>query len=211
MGPLIMKDIRLIVSNRATQIFLLLYIPFLLIIAGYDFRAEYMYLVVLVSGAYMITILSFSYEIGRKTNQLLLSLPVRRIDIVNAKYLFVFAAFMMSGAYSGIYIGLIKYFMDSQLIAFDLSMIRNASILTLLFVSVVLPLFFGLPHKVANLLNVFVFVTLFQMFGMGVGTLEGIFASPVFTGAGGLYGISAGVLLLIISRQLSSFLFARRD
>jgi len=105
MGPLVMKDIRLIVSNRATQIFLLLYIPFLLIIAGYDFRAEYMYLVVLVSGAYMITILSFSYEIGRKTNQLLLSLPVRRTDIVNAKYLFVFAAFIMSGVYSGIYIG----------------------------------------------------------------------------------------------------------
>ena len=211
MGPLVMKDIRLIVSNRATQIFLLLYIPFLLIIAGYDFRAEYMYLVVLVSGAYMITILSFSYEIGRKTNQLLLSLPVRRTDIVNAKYLFVFAAFIMSGVYSGINIGLIKHFLDSQLIAFDLSMLRNASILTLLFVSLVLPLFFGLPHKIANLLNVFVFVTLFQIFGMGVGTLEGIFASPVFAGAGGLYGISAGILLLIISRQLSSFLFARRD
>ncbi|WP_422485530.1 ABC-2 transporter permease [Gudongella sp. DL1XJH-153] len=211
MGPLIMKDIRLITSNRATQIFLLLYIPFLLIVAGFDFRAEYMYMVVLVSGAYMITILSFSYEIGRKTNQLLLSLPVRRVDIVNAKYLFVFAAFGMSGIYTGIYLGMMKYFLYSELVAFDLGMLKNASILTLLFVSVVLPLFFGLPHKVANLLNVFVFVTLFQMFGMGVETLGNIFSSPVFAGGDGVLGILIGMVLLVISRQLSLVLFQRRD
>ncbi len=210
MGPLIMKDIRLITSNRATQIFLLLYIPFLLIIAGLDFRAEYMYMVVLVSGAYMITVLSFSYEIGRGTNQLLMSLPVRKMDIVTAKYLFVFAAFIMSGIYSGIYIGLIRNFFYNELIVFDIAMLKNALILTLFFTSIVLPLFFGLSHKMVNFLNVFVFVTLFQMFGMGVDTLAKIFSSFIFEAGGGAWGIMLGTALLWISRQLSLALFQRR-
>ncbi len=211
MGPLIMKDIRLIVSNRATQIFLLMYIPFLLIIAGFDFRAEYMYMVVLITGAYMITILSFSYEIGRGTNQLLLSLPVRRMDIVTAKYIFVFAAFILSGIYTGLYLGVIKLLAYDDLVAFNIGMIKNAFILTLFFISIILPMFFGLSHKLANFINVFVFVTLFQLFGMGVGTLESIFGSGVFTTAGGVLGMAAGLVLLLVSRQLSMILFLRRE
>ncbi|MCR3955573.1 MAG: hypothetical protein NUK57_04695, partial [Gudongella sp.] len=116
-----------------------------------------------------------------------------------------------SGIYTGLYLGVIKLLAYDDLVAFNIGMIKNAFILTLFFISIILPMFFGLSHKLANFINVFVFVTLFQLFGMGIGTLESIFRSRIFTTAGGVLGMTAGLVLLLVSRRLSMILFLRRE
>ncbi len=210
MISLLKKDFKLVTFGTFNKIFLIVFVPVLMAMTGFDFTMKYMYMTIVLSFAYMMVSTSFSYDVQYKTNLLVQSLPTTKAEIVRGKYLFSILVFLFSMIYSWFYLGLLNIFTILKFDLFDLSTLKNAFILFLILISFILPLNYKLPPKVASFFSIFTYVFLVNTFAMSITDIEGIFNHWLFSLYGGLFGIFIGLVLFILSTKLSIYLYGKR-
>lgn len=99
MLKLVLKD--LLIQKR-TFGFSLLYTVFIIFVFNQPVIAHSVYILGSVAIAYMLVLTAIGYDEKNKSDILLLSLPVKRKDIVNAKYLSIFAFCITALAITGL-------------------------------------------------------------------------------------------------------------
>lgn len=212
MLSLIRKDLKLVTFGTYNKIFLVVFVPVLMAMSGFDFTVKYMYMAIVLSFAYMLVFTSFSYDVQFKTNLYVQSLPTTKSEIVRGKYVFSLLAFLFSMIYSSLYLGLLNIFTNLNFDLFDINTMKNSFILFLILISFVVstPLNYKLPPKIASFFGVFTYVFLINTFAMSTTDIEGIFNHWLFSLYGGLFGIFIGLVLFILSTKLSIYLYGKR-
>jgi len=74
---IIIRDISLMFSSRQMILFMVLYVPFLLYMFGSS-ASEQLYLMIIVLYTYMMSLMSFSFDIAGKSRYIINSLPIKR-------------------------------------------------------------------------------------------------------------------------------------
>lgn len=210
MLSLIRKDIKLVTFGTYNKIFLVVFVPVLMAMSGFDFTVKYMYMAIVLSFAYMLVLTSFSYDVQFKTNLYVQSLPTTKSEIVRGKYVFSLLAFLFSMIYSSLYLGLLNIFTSLNFDLFDINTMKNSFILFLILISFVVPLNYKLPPKIASFFGVFTYVFLINTFAMSTTDVEEVFNHWLFSLYGGLFGILIGLGLIILSTKLSIYLYGKR-
>jgi|GEM_PF-2571883 len=210
MLALIKKDFRLVTTGKYNLVFILSYVPFLLMVSGFDSRAKFMYLVIVMTFAYMITYTTFSYDYSNKTEIYIESLPVTKKDIVRGKYLFSILIFFISVFYASIYMGIINLILKIDFIVFNLSVVIGTFIIYLLLMGVALPIYYKLPPKIGNFFSIFVYVFLLNMLTFNVNDLDNVFKMGVLSNYGGIIGVVIGIVVFIFSSYLSVHIYRNK-
>lgn len=210
MLSLIRKDIKLVTFGTYNKIFLVVFVPVLMAMSGFDFTVKYMYMAIVLSFAYMLVLTSFSYDVQFKTNLYVQSLPTTKSEIVRGKYVFSLLAFLFSMIYSSLYLGLLNIFTSLNFDLFDIYTMKNSFILFLILISFVVPLNYKLPPKIASFFGVFTYVFLINTFAMSTTDIEEVLNHWLFSLFGGLFGILIGLGLIILSTKLSIYLYGKR-
>ena len=153
---LIKKDFLLAFSSKSTLIFIILYVPFILFTIGTD--NKFIGSLMIYTFVYMLTTISFGYDAQVKTHILLQSLPIRKRDIVISKYLSIFINYTIGFVITGSYLWIIKLLGFIDVDTFNLSLVESTLPIILLSLSISLPALFRLPPKIANIINMFIYI-----------------------------------------------------
>ena len=89
---IIKRDLTVILSNKRERLFLLFYIPFLILIIE-SYEPKWLYLSILVAYTYMFSIMGMAYDMKGKGKYIMNSLPITRKEFVLYKYLSIFVYF----------------------------------------------------------------------------------------------------------------------
>lgn len=211
MLSLIKKDFKLIFGSKQTVFFMLLYIPIMLLLIENDSSREYIYMIIIMTYAYMITTMTFSYDVTYKTHLLVQSLPVKKNEIVISKYILLFINFIISVIYGGIYIWILNKLNISNIDFFNLSKLKIALPVVIIALSMALPAFIRLPSKIASFVNIFIYVTIVNFFGMNVSNLENILSNSLFSMFNGFGFTLVALVIMVVSMITSIMLYRSRD
>lgn len=162
---LIKKDMTVVFSNKSMYMILLLFVPFLVLVLGAE-DMNGIYLFSILTFTYMVLYIPFSYEVRDKPNVLIQSLPVKKRDIVISKYISMIISLIMGNIYTFIYLLLIKTLGILDEITIDISIIAFAFVITVFATSILLPAQFKFTSKIANFINMFIYI--FFMINAGV-------------------------------------------
>jgi len=154
------RDISLLVSSKQTILFMIFYIPFLLFIAE-SFVPEYMYFMILVFYTYMMSIMSFTYDITGKSKYIMNSLPTNRKELVIYKYLSIFIYLAITIVYAGVYLWIIDTLKLADVDYFNLRGIINAIPTVMIYASIVFPAYLKFEPRIAQIINMVVFLSFF--------------------------------------------------
>lgn len=198
---LIKKDLLLTFSNKTSWIFMILYVPFILFIMGTDNGASVVLMI--YTFAYMLTTIPFGYEIQTKPHILMQSLPIKKRDIVISRYLSIFVNYIFGFVITGGYLWIISLLGFVDVDSFNLSLIKSTLPVVLLSLSIALPAFFRLPPKIANFVNMFIYIGIMNFVIIPLGIYGNLFNGI------GLPVISSIVYLLSI--VVSLWLYETRD
>lgn len=206
---IIKRDLMLLFCNKRDGIFMLFYIPFLiLIIDSYD--PKWLYLAIIVAYTYIVSITSFHYDMDGKGRNIINSLPINGGTIVFYKYLSTFVYFIMTIVYAGVYLWIIDTLGLVHVDYFNIRIIINALPTVMIFTSIVYPAYFRFEPKIAQIVQMIVLMSFFI-----------IISNISFTGDKGILkyiGILQweqvmGIALVayILSLVLSNQLYKNRD
>ena len=198
---LIKKDFLLVFSSKQSWIFIILYVPFILFTIGTD--NKFIGGLMIYTLAYMLTTISFGYDTQIKTHILLQSLPIRKRDIVISKYLSIFINYTIGFVVTGGYLWIINLLGFIDVDIFNLSLVESTLPIILLSLSISLPALFRLPPKIANVINMFIYIGIMNFVIIPFGQYGNLFNGLV------LPIISAIVYLLSIG--ISLWLYETRD
>src|SRR5690554_1653401 len=130
------RDFLLMISSKQLIIMLLFYIPFLIIISE-SFVPEVLYYMIIVFYSYLMSIMSFSYDITGKSKYIMNSLPISRRQLVLYKYLSTFVYFAVAIVYAGVYLWIIDTLGLVHVDYFNIRIIINALPTVMIFTSIV--------------------------------------------------------------------------
>lgn len=207
---MIKRDLILMLSSKRERLFLLLYIPFLiLIVDSYDPR--YLYLVILITYTYLISITPFSYDVSSKTSYIMNSLPISRREIVVYKYLSVFVYFVLTVVYAGVYLWIINTLGIKNVDYFNFEMIKTAIPIIFISLSIVFPAYLRFEPKIAQIIHMVVFMTFF----IGIVNLASLGDSSMVAYfeliSKEIYILLISVVMYILSLLFSMKIYERRD
>lgn len=211
MLSLIKKDLRLLLSSKSNIFFMLFYIPLILLLVDTDSSNEYIYLVIIITYSYMVTTMTFGYDITYKTHLLVQSLPVGKNEIVISKYLLMFINFVISVIYAGVYLWILNMLNLNYVDYFNLAKLKIALPVAVIALSIALPVFFRLPPKIANIVNVFIYIITVNFFAMNISSLEGLLSNSLLTMFNGLGFTLVAIGIMTISMITSIMLYRTRD
>lgn len=157
---IIKRDISLLISSKQTIMIWLLYIPLLLFIAE-SFVPEHLYFMIIVFYTYLMSIISFSYDITGKSKYIINSLPINRKKFVLYKYLLIFIYLAITIVYAGIYLWIIDTLKLANVDYFNLRGIINAVPTVMIFASIVFPAYLRFEPRIAQIIHMIVFMTFF--------------------------------------------------
>jgi len=197
------------ISSKQLIIMLIFYIPFLIIISE-SFVPEVLYYMIIVFYSYLMSIMSFSYDITGKSKYIMNSLPISRRQLVLYKYLSTFVYFAVAIVYAGVYLWIIDTLGLVHVDYFNIRIIINALPTVMIFTSIVYPAYFRFEPKIAQIVQMIVLMSFFI-----------IISNISFTGDKGILkyiGILQweqvmGIALVayILSLVLSNQLYKNRD
>ncbi len=206
---IIKRDISLMFSSRQMILFMVLYVPFLLLMFGSS-ASEQLYLMIIVLYTYMMSLMSFSFDIAGKSRYIINSLPIRRNNIVIYKYLSVFVYFAITVAFAGVYLWIINILNLANVDYFNLNDIIIGIPTVMISTSIVFPAYFRFEARIAQIIHFIVFLTSFTIFG-----------NVAFVGDKGIlkylsyikleHVIVVALVLYILSLVLSVVLYKNRD
>lgn len=157
---MIKRDLILMLSSKRERLFLLLYIPFLVVVVESN-DPKWLYFVVLITYTYLISISSFTYDVIGKSIYMMTSLPITKKEVVIYKYLSLFVYFFLTIVYAGVYLWIINALKIKNVDYFNIEVIKKA-IPTLLFsTSIVFPSYFKFEPKIAQITHIVVFMLIF--------------------------------------------------
>lgn len=203
MFNLIRKDFSLLFSSKSSIFTFLVFIPLYRLVLGMNPSYSIVFLSIVTLG-YLLTVVSFAFEIKNKPYIVISSLPTKKRDIVISKYIELFINYTIAVIYTFIYSKFLSLFGVNISGIFDISTLKYAFLVLALGLSISLPLQFSLPQKIANFINIFFYISFFNYFFSTGG--ENLFKN--------LNGINQFILTAIIfltSMGLSLLLYRHRD
>lgn len=154
------RDFLLMLSSKQTIILLIFYIPFLIIVVD-SFVPEILYFAIIVFYTYLISTMSFTYDITGKSKYIISSLPISRREVVLYKYISTFVYFLATVVYVGVYLWIINSLKFVSVDYFNLKQIINALPVIMVLTSIVYPVYFRFEPKIAQIVQIFLFVFFF--------------------------------------------------
>lgn len=205
---LIIKDIAI---QKRTILIALAYVVFFIFMTSNNFNKGGIYIIG-VTLAYMFSLGAIQYDERYKADNIIASLPVTRKDIVFSRYL---GMIFFTGA-STIFILLIVLFLKKfnimpGLANMNLQDIKAIVISTLVLMSIVIPVNYGLGSKKTRFVNVILYLSFF--FGV-ININENMLVEPgknpiiIFWSS---YGLIIGICMLAISVVLSLNIYCNKD
>lgn len=201
MFNLIKKDFLLTFSNKQSWILIILYVPFILFTMGTDkgFAVNLM----IYTFVYMLTTIPFGYEIQTKPHILLQSLPIKKRDIVISRYLSIFVNYIVGFVCTVGYMWIISLLGFVNVDNISLSLVESTLPIVVLSLSISLPALFRLPPKIANVVNIFIYIGIMNFVIIPFGQYGNLFNGV------GLPIISA--IVYLVSIGISLWLYETRD
>lgn len=198
---LIKKDFLLTFSNKQSWILIILYVPFILFTMGTSkgFAVNLM----IYTFVYMLTTIPFGYEIQTKPHILLQSLPIKKRDIVISRYLSIFVNYIVGFVCTVSYMWIISLLGFVNVDNISLSLVESTLPIAVLSLSISLPALFRLPPKIANIVNIFVYIGIMNFVIIPFGQYGNLFNGL------GLPIISA--IVYLVSIGISLWLYETRD
>lgn len=203
MFNLIRKDYLLIFSSKATIFMFLFFLPFFQFTLGSDNYIS-IPLVSIITFGYMLTTMSFNFEMKNKPYVMVRSLPIKTRDIVMAKYIHMFLNYIIAVLYTFIYMKILNLLGLTISDDLDMGTLKEGLFLVILALSISLPLQFRLPAKIANFVNIFFFMFLINYFSLTLGRdLVSDFSNLIVS--------VTLIVIFFISMGLSALLYKSRD
>ncbi|MCY6960358.1 ABC-2 transporter permease [Clostridium brassicae] len=186
---LIKKDLALNVNKRTLWVFIVYF--FIIVITSESYLpSNNKYIIIVSTMAYFIAAASFSFDDRLKGDYIINSLPIKRKDIVLAKYVSIILYTIVALVFTGVLGGLISYIgIFENLDYINLNVISKSMIAVFLMCSLNFPLYFTKGYRVGKIIS---FAIYFGFFAI----------------ANSLYGeVSTGLILKIKSIFNSSSTF----
>ncbi len=206
---IIKRDLTVMFSNKRDRFFMLLYIPFLIFIID-SYEPKWLYFAIIIAYTYVLSITSFSYDVSGKSKYVLNSLPINAKEIVLYKYLSTFVYFAITIVYVGGYLWIINALKIKPVDYFNLEMIVKALPVIMISTSIVFPAYFRFEPKIAQIIHMIVFMSLF----VGLANLNSVGIDSLAYHMRFLRGTSGLVVVIglyILSLILSMKLYQNRD
>lgn len=167
---LIKKDLIVTYSNKVSIITILLYFPLILLILGTkDINSIFMFST--FSFVFIMIKIPFAYEIRDKPHIFIQSLPVKKSDIVISKYISMIINFIMATVYTLTYMWVSNALGIIDVDKIEISTILFTLGLTMLSLSLSMPMQFRFTPKVANYLNMLSFIIVINIIMLDGDTL----------------------------------------
>lgn len=195
---LIKKDMRVNFSNKVTNIMLIMYFPIILFLIGAE-SINLLFVFSTFSFAFIMTKINFVYETKDRFHIFIQSLPIRKRDIVIGKYLAVFINFAIGIVYTLLYIWIFSVIGLMNLEGIKISTVLSTLGLTMLALSISMPLQFRFTSQIANFLNMFLYMIMITFI-----TLDGDIILKLLNFDIYKLGNILGLLFLIIAVYLIS-------
>lgn len=157
---MIKRDLILMLSSKRERLFLLLYIPFLLVVVEFK-DPKWLYFAILITYTYLISISSFVYDVIGKSIYMMTSLPITKKEVVIYKYLSLFVYFFLTIVYAGVYLWIINALKIKNVDYFNIEVIKKAIPTLLISTSIVFPSYFKFEPKIAQITHIVVFMLVF--------------------------------------------------
>lgn len=206
---IIKRDLTVMFSNKRDRFFMLLYIPFLIFIID-SYEPKWLYFAIIIAYTYVLSITSFSYDVNGKSKYVLNSLPINAKEIVLYKYLSTFVYFAITIVYVKGYLWIINALKIKPVDYFNLEMIIKALPVIMISTSIVFPAYFRFEPKIAQIVHMIVFMSLF----IGLANLNSLGINSLAEHMKFLQGTNKlfmAVGLYILSLILSMKLYQNRD
>lgn len=209
---LIRKDLTLILSDRRQRIFLFLVMP--LFSLSLDMEGDdSLYFLLLIIVTHLLILTPFFHDRANKSSNILVSLPITRRKIVIAKYIGVFISLIISLAYVGIYLWIIKLIGLGNVDYFNWAIIKQVLPYILFSSSLIIFTSLILSTRLAPLINMLIYMlVVISSYSFAEGSLASSLNSLAlgFMGKGRCFPLVAlGVFCL--SMFISLFLYERKD
>lgn len=206
---LIRKDILVSYSNKGSIAYFLFAVPFILFVLGAE-EPNKIFMFVVASFVYIMTKIPFSYEIKDKPHIFIQSLPIKKKDIVIAKYISIFINFGVGVIYTFVYMWIM-----SLIGLVDVDKIKVINVLltlgfTIVTLSISMPMQFRFTPKVANYLNMFFYIGIMNLIvldGNLIAKILGLDLSNIYTR---LVIVSGILVLYLTSMSISIGLYNSR-
>ena len=203
MFNLIRKDVLLVFSTKSNLLIIILIVPFMNLILGSS-KSDQLIKISIIFFAYILTIISFSYDITSKPYVLIQSLPIKKIDVILSKYISIFINFIFSVIFTGVYLWILSLFGIKVLKSFNIYLIKDTFTILVLGLSLCLPLHFLLPTKIANFTNGFILMMIINTIILGSNSMfnskgSGDFKLMII--AGGVWVLSMIISLVIYEKK----------
>lgn len=199
MLALIKKDLFLSLGTKNSLVFLIFF-PFFFMIFGANSSEVLVHLTVFTI-TFMLSVTPFSYETLTNANLLILSLPIKRRTVVISKYILGIFNFGIALIYTYGFVLLANLLPIEPKLAFNLTIIQNSFLLSLVAIAFTLPFFYLLPPKIARVSYIVIFVVLLNIFVYESNDLGFEIAS---------YPLTVG-LIYLASLGLSSTIYKFKD
>ncbi len=159
MHKLVFKDLLI---QKKTIAFALLYTVFLVFVFNQPGVSQSVYILASVAIAYMLVLTAIGYDEKNKSDVLLLSLPIKRKDIVTAKYLSIFVFCIVALAITGM-IGAFLKLIGLPLIIRYMNRVDVLAVLTSISILCALyyPFYFKFGSMYMRIINMFFFMAVF--------------------------------------------------
>lgn len=201
---LIRRDFVLLISTRSFLFLFLVLLPFYQFALGTD-TTNPITLLSIITIAYMLTTMSFSYETQNKPYVVIRSLPIKTMDIVIYKYIQIFTNFFIAVVYVFLYTKILNILGIGVIGDFTISTLKQSLILVILSLAISLPLQFRLTAKIASFINIFIYISVMNYFSIVIGE------SAMFTNLSELLTFVLLAFILLVSLFLSILLYKTRD
>lgn len=206
---LIKKDMRVNFSNKFTIVIILLYFPLILLNLGAE-DTNILFMFSAVSFAFILAIITFAYEIKDKCHIFIQSLPLTKKDIVISKYISIFIYCAVGIVYTLVYMWIFNLSGLININKIGIPIILSTLGLSILVLSISLPMQFRFISMTANFLNMifYILIIIFIMLG------EDIFFKILNLDLRNVYtilGIAGGIIgVYFLSMAISIGLYKTR-
>lgn len=212
MISLIKRDLKLNFATKASVIFLIIFLPFLMLIMEIN-DIERIYPFMILSYGYILTSMPFRYDAREKADLLIQSLPIKKRDVVISKYISALINYLIALSYTWFVLSILDLIKLGIGVNLNLTIIKETVFVFILVSSISLPAYLRLPPKLAGVVNVIIFVIILNIFVFMPGDKDITNIINIF-GEFSNNGFFAIVLLGIIyflSMGISIFLYETRD
>lgn len=204
---LIKKDLIVTFSNKQSIFTFIFLLPLLMFLVGSE-DISMMFMYSTITFCFLSIRTSFSYEIKDSPHLFIQSLPVKKSDIVLGKYLSIIVNFVIASVFTVFYLFLLSFIFKFSISDLKINTLMLSFATVIILMSMSVPMDFIFAPKIANFINMFVYIVFLNFFIIGSNSLVnflGFFTDYRI----GIFLLTASIYTLSIF--LSVFLYKNRN